>query len=378
STKYYYLNGMRVAQARKVGDADWPFTWNHADHLRSATRLTDSDGAEVRRLAYAAFGEEAENSGPGDAPTYTYTGKEQDASGLMYYGARYYDPALARFITADTVYDVGPQGLNRYSYALNNPIKYNDPDGRYTRGDETNDLSTFMRIFRQWEPVAARHRNTWRSIPTETKNYAKIRVFDTDFRAEKQIVNEVGGNKQFSYNKSFGKYLDVGLPLDVAHFFKMVRLAEDYPNFIVRSEYVKEEFKQTKAKDPNARTSAFAPEDLFSNELGVIFADSLGLGDDMANELEAFLKEVDTLFTTDSLSDGKYLTKRRIARLRKIAKKYYGTDDLSFFAKESDIYLLEKIKKINDNAEKRDYPFYKEKTSSEKEEPAVRGEQENE
>ena len=32
----------------------------------------------------------------------------------MYYGARYYDPALARFITADTVYDAGPQGLNRY------------------------------------------------------------------------------------------------------------------------------------------------------------------------------------------------------------------------------------------------------------------------
>ena len=46
----------------------------------------------------------------------------------MYYGARYYDPALSRFITADTVYDAGPQGLNRYSYALNNPIIYNDPE----------------------------------------------------------------------------------------------------------------------------------------------------------------------------------------------------------------------------------------------------------
>lgn len=49
----------------------------------------------------------------------------------MYYGARYYDPVLARFITADTVYDKGPQGLNRYSYALNNPIKYNDPTGHF-------------------------------------------------------------------------------------------------------------------------------------------------------------------------------------------------------------------------------------------------------
>ncbi|GAK52393.1 hypothetical protein U14_03644 [Candidatus Moduliflexus flocculans] len=38
----------------------------------------------------------------------------------MYYGARYYDPALARFITPDTVDDAGTQGLNRYAYALNN------------------------------------------------------------------------------------------------------------------------------------------------------------------------------------------------------------------------------------------------------------------
>ncbi len=99
--------------------------------------LTDVDGTEILRLAYAAFGEEAENSGPGDAPTYTYTGKEQDASGLMYYGARYYDPALARFITPDTLYDAGPQGLNRYSYALNNPIIYRDPTGHEAEDEET-------------------------------------------------------------------------------------------------------------------------------------------------------------------------------------------------------------------------------------------------
>ncbi|MCP4406090.1 MAG: hypothetical protein GY801_53460, partial [bacterium] len=100
------------------------------DHLHSATILTDAAGAEIRRLAYRAFGEEAENIGSGSEPKYSYTGKERDSSGLMYYGARYYDPALSRFITADTLYDRGPQGLNRYSYALNNPIRYNDPSGQ--------------------------------------------------------------------------------------------------------------------------------------------------------------------------------------------------------------------------------------------------------
>ena len=108
---------------------DGEVTWIHSDHLHSATILTGAGGVEIRRLAYAAFGEELENTGTGDEAKYSYTGKELDSSGLMYYGARYYDPALARFITADTVYDAGPQGLNRYSYALNNPIRYRDPSG---------------------------------------------------------------------------------------------------------------------------------------------------------------------------------------------------------------------------------------------------------
>lgn len=127
----YYINGQRVAQER-----DGVFTWIHADHLSSATRLTDAAGLEIHHLAYAAFGEAAENQGSGDNPKYTDTDKEHDTTGLYYYGARYYDPAIYRFITADTVYDVGPQGLNRYSYALNNPIIYRDPTGHLSYADE--------------------------------------------------------------------------------------------------------------------------------------------------------------------------------------------------------------------------------------------------
>ncbi|MCP4404629.1 MAG: RHS repeat-associated core domain-containing protein [bacterium] len=135
-SKYYYLNSLRVAKS-----VDGELNWIHSDHLHSATILTDAAGAEFRRLAYRAFGEEAENVGSGSAPKYSYTGKELDSSGLMYYGARYYDPALSRFITPDTMYDgASPQGLNRYSYVLNNPIIYRDPTGHehwyepYTRG----------------------------------------------------------------------------------------------------------------------------------------------------------------------------------------------------------------------------------------------------
>ena len=63
---------------------------------------------------------------------YYFTGKKSDdESGLIYFGARYYDPKLGRFITADTIVQSpsNPQTLNRYTYANNNPVNNIDPDG---------------------------------------------------------------------------------------------------------------------------------------------------------------------------------------------------------------------------------------------------------
>ena len=54
---------------------------------------------------------------------------------MYFYNARYYDPALGRFISADTVVPSpgNPQSLNRYSYCLGNPVRYTDPDGHTLR-----------------------------------------------------------------------------------------------------------------------------------------------------------------------------------------------------------------------------------------------------
>ena len=73
-------------------------------------------------MNYAMAGEEA----------FQYTGKLLDeATGLYYEGARYYDPETGRFITEDSV--VGstsdPQSLNRYVYARDNPMKIVDMNG---------------------------------------------------------------------------------------------------------------------------------------------------------------------------------------------------------------------------------------------------------
>jgi RHS repeat-associated protein len=60
-----------------------------------------------------------------------FTGQRKDGTSLYYYGARYYDPMIGRFVSADTVVPnpMNPQAFNRYTYSLNNPLKYVDPSG---------------------------------------------------------------------------------------------------------------------------------------------------------------------------------------------------------------------------------------------------------
>jgi RHS repeat-associated protein len=61
-----------------------------------------------------------------------FTGKELDKEshiGLYYFGARYYDPEVGRFIGVDPLADKYPS-WSPYHYTLNNPLRYLDPDGK--------------------------------------------------------------------------------------------------------------------------------------------------------------------------------------------------------------------------------------------------------
>ncbi len=63
---------------------------------------------------------------------YTWT-EWDDETGFYYYGARYYDPQLGRFLQPDSIIPDpnDPQSYNRYSYVLNNPLFYTDPTGNF-------------------------------------------------------------------------------------------------------------------------------------------------------------------------------------------------------------------------------------------------------
>jgi RHS repeat-associated protein len=121
----YYLGSKLVAV--KKGSA---LNYILQDHLGSTSGSVAQSGTVSGTISYLPFG--ATRSGSGTLPTdKKFTGQQLDSTGLYYYGARYYDPGIGRFISADTIVQriVDPQTLNRYSYCSNNPLKYVDPTG---------------------------------------------------------------------------------------------------------------------------------------------------------------------------------------------------------------------------------------------------------
>ncbi|MBU6998115.1 MAG: exo-alpha-sialidase, partial [Theionarchaea archaeon] len=121
-----YVYGPCGRLAKKVNGLT---DYYHTDHLGSTRVATNEQGNTVTEAMYTPFGESVVE---GDE-NFLFTGKEKDSSGLHYYGARYYDSSLGRFITRDTwpgeIRD--PQSLNGYTYCKSNPMKYIDQWGNF-------------------------------------------------------------------------------------------------------------------------------------------------------------------------------------------------------------------------------------------------------
>lgn len=105
-------------------------TYIHTDALGSPMAGSDANGDLVWKEDYRPYGEPIRKQSKNQK--LWYTGKEYDDDiGLSYYGARWYDPAIGRFMGVDPV-EVDPENIhlfNRYAYANNNPYRYVDPDG---------------------------------------------------------------------------------------------------------------------------------------------------------------------------------------------------------------------------------------------------------
>lgn len=140
---YVFAEGKVVATEKTVSGAAAVTEYEHDDVLGSVTAITDSSGEIVQQMAYDPWGKRtalnwnADNSDSlmfnGAYPTDRgFTGHDQlDNVGFVDMNARLYDPALGRFLSADTIvqFPDSTQGYNRYTYVNNNPLSYTDPSG---------------------------------------------------------------------------------------------------------------------------------------------------------------------------------------------------------------------------------------------------------
>jgi len=104
----------------------------HNDLAGTPLAATEANGNLLWRQGYKPYGERLDPKAPAEQQPW-FTGKAHvEAAGLSYFGARWYDPQLGRFMGVDPrgFDEANVHSFNRYAYANNNPYRYVDPDGR--------------------------------------------------------------------------------------------------------------------------------------------------------------------------------------------------------------------------------------------------------
>ena len=128
---FFILNLVLGTLMVNTAHAEITTTYYHTDAAGSVVAASDDTGSLLWRKSYSPYGEKVAD-GEGDSNAIAFTGKQHDdVTGLTYFGARYYDPEVGRFMGMDAVgfSDDNPISFNRYAYANNNPYRYKDPDG---------------------------------------------------------------------------------------------------------------------------------------------------------------------------------------------------------------------------------------------------------
>ena len=134
---YWYVNGADGLAGIMLGNAQ-NGSWSHnlvaiTDHLGSIMALMDNYDPYYS-CSYDAWGNRTIGMESPLGVDRGFCGHEHiDEIGLIDMNGRMYDPKLGRFLSPDPYVQspTNPQNYNRYSYCLNNPLKYTDPDGEF-------------------------------------------------------------------------------------------------------------------------------------------------------------------------------------------------------------------------------------------------------
>jgi RHS repeat-associated protein len=124
------MGGKLLAEYRPADNRNYYYT---TDQIGSTRIVADQNGVVVYAVAHDPYGGIQQTWESGYDPALKFSGKERDTeSGLDYFGGRYYDHTLYRFLSVDPVVLAGAldqKRWNLYAYCGGNPSNYVDPDG---------------------------------------------------------------------------------------------------------------------------------------------------------------------------------------------------------------------------------------------------------
>jgi RHS repeat-associated protein len=232
----------------------------HRDALGTTLLLTDETGAAKTTYIYAPFGETTVTGTPSTNP-FQYAGRENDGTGLYYYRMRYYSPLMHRFILEDPIGLTG--GINMYAYVSNSPINYRDPDGLVLENLFSGPLDAHS-----GSAVTANQFVTY--VGGQSLNDV-LHAADRSLRSDRSA----GGPMD-----AFRYVVDPANPnaiIDMRHFLVVGQQGEAIGLGI--------EIFQALGGD---RSSAFDPQDFFSNALGSQFFSSYDPSKPLSPQLRAF------------------------------------------------------------------------------------------
>ncbi|KJZ37871.1 RHS repeat domain-containing protein [Pseudomonas fluorescens] len=217
------LNTVRVLhwESDPPSGSNDQYRYNLVDHLGSCTVELSGDAQIISREIFYPFGETAWFAG-GDAidvdyKTVRYSGKERDATGLYYYGFRYYIPWLQRWLSPDPAGEV--DGHNLYRMVRNNPLTFFDEQGKEPQSKTS--LTTATGIF---EAYKEDYNDVDRQLPF--KMMAEITGNKLTFKTNKAPagVLEKTSTKRFTlrHYTVFGSKGDAPPFMEIASNFSLV------------------------------------------------------------------------------------------------------------------------------------------------------------
>jgi RHS repeat-associated protein len=117
------------------GATAYNYEYSLTDHLGNSRVNFDTGTGIARQVQtddYYPFGKEiSSGTVPSPRNEYLYNKKElQENLGLYDYGARFYDPVIARWTSVDPLAEKGRR-WSPYSYGFDDPIRFVDPDGMW-------------------------------------------------------------------------------------------------------------------------------------------------------------------------------------------------------------------------------------------------------